>query len=376
VYPARGSGVTTPSAERVQKQRALALAALPRIADRERSELAGLWHEGDGGARFDALLAGLRDRLLEAGSSGPLAKPAKPKKGDVIALPAAPGSKELVIVQVLGPHEIAVFTGTSSDEATAIASVKTRPARRVPASANGLARKGRVLGDVPLRKELAQKKLYADEAGALEGYALSLASGGGLRLVSYDEARDIELLHAHDEAEICDIALGRAPPARHVRSPDEREAELVALHGERWARRRETTTPHPFGDLEQLERLVAWIEEYGLENALLRFHEIVIGASGYGRPNEESERRSYAFAGLVTVWSGGFPRDAWPAALASRLPRAPAKSRLSRALEDARALAAAVISRDAELRLIWDGAPDRGASFRTAVASLEAALAR
>jgi hypothetical protein len=34
-----------------------------------------------------------------------------------------------------------------------------------------------------------------------------------------------------------------------------------------------------------------------------------------------------------------------------------------------------VLTRDAELRLIWDGAPDKGAELRRFVASLQTALA-
>ncbi len=45
--------------------RKLALTALPKIARRESSELADLWHEGDG-SEFDALVASLAERLVEA----------------------------------------------------------------------------------------------------------------------------------------------------------------------------------------------------------------------------------------------------------------------------------------------------------------------
>jgi hypothetical protein len=48
---------------------------------------------------------------------------------------------------------------------------------------------------------------------------------------------------------------------------------------------------------------------------------------------------------------------------------------MARALAAAQALAAEVITPDSGLRLIWDDAPDRGAALRSAVMSLQAALA-
>jgi len=46
--------------------RELALQALPKIKERKTSELAGLWHEGDDGKAFDALLDDLESRLTAA----------------------------------------------------------------------------------------------------------------------------------------------------------------------------------------------------------------------------------------------------------------------------------------------------------------------
>src|SRR5258706_7802822 len=60
------AGKLRPKAE----DRTLALEVLRRIADRTNSELAGLWHEGSDGARFDAALDHLRSRL-ETASEGP-----------------------------------------------------------------------------------------------------------------------------------------------------------------------------------------------------------------------------------------------------------------------------------------------------------------
>jgi hypothetical protein len=355
-----------------EEHRLLALEVLPRIADRANSELAGLWHEGSDGAQFDAALEHLGSRLQAAGE-GPRELP-RPKAGDVIVLQSAPQSAELVVVQVVGPGEVAIFEGTCADEEAALECLKKRPARRAPTTANKLLRRGRKLGNVPLRKELRGKKYYASESGALEHYYLSTASGGGLRRVSYEEARDYDVHRLHDEGAIRAVARGTRPVER-VRSLDEREAELRARNAEKWAGRREATTPGPFGDVALLERLLQWIEQYGIDNAVQRFHDEAVGKQGYGRPREQEERRSYAFSGLVALWRGTWPQDVWPAELVGRLPPTPDNKLMLLALSAARILAARVLTRDAELRLMWDEAPDGGAELRKFVASLQTALA-
>jgi hypothetical protein len=355
-----------------EELRLLALEVLPRIADRAKSELAGLWHEGSDGAKFDAALEHLRSRLQAAGD-GPRIVP-RPKAGDVIVLQADPQSVHVVVVQVVGPGEVAIFEGTCADEKTALECVKNRPARRVPTAANKLLRRGRRLCNVPLRKELRGKKYYASESGALEHYYLSTATGGGLRRASYEEARDYDVNRFHDEDAIRAVARGTRPIER-VRSLDEREAELRARNAEKWAGRREATTPGPFGDVPLLERLLQWIEQYGIDNAVQRFHDEAVGKQGYGRPNEHEERRSYAFAGLVALWCGTWPQDMWPAELVGRLPPTPDNNLMLPAVSAARVLAGRVLTRDAELRLMWDEAPDHGAELRSFVASLQTALA-
>jgi hypothetical protein len=65
----------------------------------------------------------------------------------------------------------------------------------------------------------------------------------------------------------------------------------------------------------------------------------------------------------------------WPAELVGRLPTIPDNKLMSMTLSSARVLAAHVLTRDAELRLIWDGAPDNGAELRKFVGSLQTALA-
>jgi hypothetical protein len=355
-----------------EEQRRLALEVLSRIADPATSEVAALWHEGTEGPQFDASLAHLRTRL-EAASDGPRELP-KAKTGDVIGLPAASDSPEIVVVQVVGPGELAVFEGTHRGDSAALEAVKTRPARRVPAPVNKLVRRGRVLGNVPVRKNLKGKKLYAGETGAITEYILATANAGGVRVVSYDEARHCDVLRPFDEDAIRAVVLGTSPSQR-VRAPEEREAELAARNATRWAARREATTPGPFGDVESLERLVKWTEDYGVENAVRRFHDEAVGAMGYGRPNEEPERRSFAFAGIVALWRKTWSQDLWPAALNGRLPAAPNMKLLDQALSAARTLAGQVTTRDSELRMIWEGGPDQGAGLHAVVASLQKALA-
>jgi hypothetical protein len=355
-----------------EEHRLLALEVLQRIADRDHSELSGLWHEGGDGAKFDTALEHLRVRL-QAASQG-ARQLSKPRPGDVIALPDAPSTARLIVVQVVGSGEVAVFEGTCADDKAAIDCVRGRSARRVPVSVNKLVRRGRVLGNVPLRKDLRGKRLYAGEAGAIEQYILMTASAGGIRQVPYEEAREYDEHRHYDKDAICAIALGTQQVAR-VRSPDEREAALRVRNAEKWATRRHITTPGPFGDVVFLRGLLQWIEQYGIDNAVKRQHDVAIGMQGYGRPNENSERYSYAFAGLVAIWRGTWPRDMWPAELAGRLPSRPNDELMTQALNAARLLAGRVLTRDAELRLIWDDAPDNGAALRKLIASLQQALA-
>jgi hypothetical protein len=355
-----------------EEQRTLALDVLKRIADRTNSELAALWHEGPDGERFDADLQHLRSRL-QAASAGPR-ELAKPKAGDLIALPASSSATELVLVQVVNSGEVAIFEGICADAGAALQFVKGRPARRVPTSVHKLLRRGRVLGNVALRKDLKGRKLYAGESGAIDRYILMAAKAGGVRAVPYAEARDYDEHRHYDAGAIIAIAAGAEPVAR-VRSPDEREAALCARYAETWAARRHATTPGPFGDITLLERWLEWVEQYGIDNAVRRHHAVATGMQGYGRPREESERRDYAFAGVVALWRERWPRELWPAGLAGRLPAAPAGDLMFTALSAARTLAGRVLTRDAELRLIWEGAPDKGAELRSLVAALQTALA-
>ena len=358
-----------------EEQRLLALEVLARIAVPETSELAALWHEGHQGkegARFDALVDGLRARLTAA-SAGPLER-TRAKKGDVIALSVAAGATELFVVQVVGPGEVAVFSGTWMEESVALAALKTCLARRVPTAVAKLLRRGRLLGHMPVRKDLSGRKLYAGETGSFVHYALSTANGGDLQIVSYDQARDHDLLLRYGEESLRSIALGTKPVER-LRSVDEREAELRTQHASKWAARRKSTTPGPFGDVAVVAGLVEWIEEFGIQNAIERSHDVATGMQGYGRPEEGAERRSYAFAALVALWRGALSKELWPPELADRLPARPAANLMTKALAAARTLADEVLTPDAELRLIWDEAADEGAELRRWVADLQRALA-
>jgi hypothetical protein len=351
-----------------EPQRKLALKVIPRIADRVRSELAGLWHEGASRVSFDAALANLVVRL-EAAKDGPRELP-KAKPGDLIALPAGAGSERVVAVQVIGSSEVAVFAGALA-VGDVLASASTREACRVQASANKLFRRGTLLGSVPLRKEFRRKKLYASESG-LGHYYLAPASGAG-RIVTFEEARAYDVRHYCNDDAILAVALG-THVAAHLPSPDQQVAALRAKEGSAWAARRAITTPGPFGDLEELASLLDWYEQFGPANAVEVFHGEALGQHGYGRPQERDERRSFAYAGLVALWNGGLSPDAWPAALAGRRPAPPPKELMPRALAAARVLVEQVVTFDAALRLIWDDAPNEGAALRGAVASLRSAL--
>jgi hypothetical protein len=354
-----------------EAKRLLALSVLPRIADRETSELAGLWHEAGDGAAFDNSIAHLAARLREA-AEGARVLPV-PKAGDVLVLPANTSSDALIVVQVAGAREVAVFEGTCTSDAAALLCVKERPARRVLTSVSELCKQSRLLGNAPMRKELRGRKFYASESAPFEGYSLMTASAGGYVEVPYDEARSYDADEFHGPDEVRAVAQ-QSRPISHVRSPDVREAVFCAENSASWAERRAITTPSPFGDAADLKHLLEWMQAFGVENAVRQFRDLATGLHGYGRPNERGERRSYAFAGLVALWRGTWPDTMWPSTLGEQPPPRPTNETMAHALEAARILADRVVTRDAELRLIWDGAPDGGAAFRKIVASLQAAL--
>jgi hypothetical protein len=313
----------------------------------------------------------LRARLVAAGD-GPLPMP-KPNVGDVMALEEAPGSTAFCVFQILSGREIAVFDGTYPSDAAVLDQIATRQARRVPARVASLMRAARNLGKRPLRKDLKGRKLYASESGAIDGYCLMTASAGAYRDVGFDEARAHDRLYEHDADAVRSVAKGKQPFPR-VRSPEEREAELSERSRDQWNARRLATTPGPFGDVEAVEDLLQWIEMTGIANVIEQCSSQAVGLSGYGRPNERSERQAYAFVGLVAHWRG-WAGEAWPVTLLERKPPRPDEDQTILAVTTARTLAGRVMTRDAELRLIWENGPDGGAALRGMVASLQAALA-
>ncbi|MBI5608713.1 MAG: DUF4259 domain-containing protein [Deltaproteobacteria bacterium] len=361
----------------------LALAAVPRLADAATSELAQLWAESANPAQLQDALAALGQRLCNAKvaatpsaaasapPAGPRATPAaRPKAGDVVVLE---GSAGLAVVQVVGASEVAVFQGVYPTLAAALAAIAEAPARRVPSDVARLARVGRPAGSQPLRQDLRGAKRYALECELLDYYVCP-ASGRGGEMAPYQVAQTLDVHVFWDAASLRAFAEG-SPPAHRLRAPQEREADHRRLHAARWAQRRATTDPGPFGDPDLLAALLDWIETYGLDNAILRMHDTATGRQGYGRPNEWEERRCYAFAGLVALWLGSWPASTWPPALAARLPNPPGEPLFGRALEAARGLADQVIAPSAELRLIWQDGDDGGRQLRSTVAALQACLA-
>lgn len=354
-----------------EEQRRLALDVLSRIADPTFSELASFWREGQARTSFDASLDDLRARL-EAARAGVHRRPVL-KRGDVLVLPCD-ASEQSLVVQVLGSDEAAVFPGSVDVDAAALTLIERQAARRVPTSVKQLARRGRRVGNVPVHKALAGKKLYVHEVGAIEDYLLAPANAIGALVVSFAEAQPHEPFLRLDHAAIHAVAAGTWAPHK-VRSPDEREAALRQACVEKWDARRRASSPEAFGDVGSLERLVRWMHDQGVDAAVHHFHDLATGATRYQRPDEDAERRAYAFAGMVALWRGTAPKDRWPDTLEGRLPEAPKGRLMERALVAARTLADRVLTRDAEVRLIWDDAPDRGKALRDALWTLRHELA-
>ncbi|MEO8846146.1 MAG: DUF4259 domain-containing protein [Kofleriaceae bacterium] len=329
--------------------RKLALAALPRIADRDQSELSQLWGKG-----FAATSEQLRSRL----SAKPRAIKA-PKPGAIFALNHRRG---FIAVQLVGPGEVAVFEGTCKDLDEVRAAVKQRAARRVAATT----RLGARIGTARLRKDLTTKKLYASETASRDSFTLATPIGGSLRFATYDEARELDLCEHHDAAMLCEVALGKRDAGR-VRPSEDQWAEYRKDNARAWAARRRKTQPGPFGDVAALERLLAWFDECGVANGFERLYDEARGMQGFGRPNEDDERATYARVALVAVWRGTWPKRDWPKNV--RLPDAPGKAVLTNALKAARILVGEVLSADSELPMIW------GDKLPPIVAKLTAALA-
>ncbi len=355
-----------------EELRLLAIETLRRLSDPKLSELAALWHEGADGPGFDARIAALRSRL-EAAAAGPI-ELKRTQAGDVIVLRESADSACLVVVQVIGAHEVAVFSGVYADEAAALACLQGQSARRIVASPSHLARQGRTIGQAAIRKDLKGRKLYAGESGLLFGYIVATAAAGGARETTYAEASQYDRLRPYDESDVRAIALGLQAPER-VTSPEQRERRYRANNAERWATVRELTTPGPFGDPESVTRVLAWFDERGMAVVLSALRDQATGRIGYVRPQEGPERRSYLLAGLVALWRGTLSASSWPQDLLNRLPPPPDQRALAAAVQDARILASRVITPDAELWLIWSDDVDKGSALVRCVADLQEALA-
>lgn len=351
----------------------LALGALTRVAQQP-SEVLDL-NGGPASGAFIAMLADLRKRLTAALAGR--APVANAKRGDVVVVPAGPRRRSVIVIAVVNAREVAVFDGACANASRAVAHAAVRPARRVAlaSSATALLAAGQVVANLPLRADLKEPKRYASELAVLgDSYALSSASFGQVDEVTYDVARQFDRLDPLGLAELRDVALRATAPGR-VRSPAAREAAYVMGRGVAWRRRRARTTPHAFGDLEVLTSVAEWVREFGVKNAVDVHVDIAEGRQGYGRPDEEAERRCYAFCGLVAWWRVRWGARALPRAVAAMLPATLPPRALARALRAARVLVTQVIGHDAELRLLWERAPDRGAQLREAVTSLRDALA-
>lgn len=164
---------------------------------------------------------------------------------------------------------------------------------------------------------------------------------------------------------LCEVALGERKVAR-VRSPQAARDEQRTRNAKRWAARRRASGPGPFGDVKVLEALVAWFDECGVANGFKRLYDEAKGMQGFGRPNEFEERRTYARIGLVALWRGKWPKREWPASL--KLPQAPAKAVMAKAVTASQILIKDVLSDESELPMIW------GDKLPPIIAKLSAAL--
>jgi hypothetical protein len=114
-----------------EELRNLAAHTLPRIAARETSEVAGLWHEGADGARFDALMAELRDRLGPASTARPRSrrKPAapRPKPGTFVRIRLEDGS--FAYGRVLADPFVAFYDERTVQPAADLDAIAAKPLR-------------------------------------------------------------------------------------------------------------------------------------------------------------------------------------------------------------------------------------------------------
>lgn len=197
-----------------ERLRLLALKALPRIADATSSEVAALWHEGEGapGApAFEAAMADLISRL-QAASTGPRPlpglKPRRPRKrqrrrmGDIVRIDLGDGlhSDARVLEEALF-----AFYDSRAREELSIDEILSRPVLfTVPVSSDAVTRgRWRVIGHVPLSEDLKNPPpLFIQDP--LDPDSFRIYQKGRDRPATQDECKGLERLAVWDPTQVED----------------------------------------------------------------------------------------------------------------------------------------------------------------------------
>ena len=356
--------------------RALALRAIERLG-REGSELAELWAESPDDESFRARLEHLRGRLVDA-ASGPKAI-AKPKKGDVLAVVH---DGFVFAAQTISAREVVVFEGALTEADDDLRALTGRAGHRVvvqPSVVLG----ARVLGSAPLARVFRGTKRYAHvDRFSVAIYGVGAARARELDWVGFDEARDLDVCHEHDRAELAAIARGERGPLR-APSPEQRLASLRERMGEVWARERERLAPHPLASAVSLRCLFGPFRTPA-DKLVMQWSSRVLGhtppfttledADGPETTSWQEDRDASTFAGLVALWVEGFGKDVWPSDLP--IPDPPQPALLPEAIHSARIATQPLRSVESGLRQLWEAGPDGGAAFQHHLDALDAALRR
>lgn len=356
--------------------RALALRAIERLG-REGSELAELWAESPDDESFRARLEDLRGRLVDA-ASGPKAI-AKPKKGDVLAVVH---DGFVFAAQTISAREVVVFEGALTEADDDLRALTGRAGHRVvvqPSVVLG----ARVLGSAPLARVFRGTKRYAHvDRFSVAIYGVGAARARELDWVGFDEARDLDVCHEHDRAELAAIARGERRPTR-APSPEQRLASLRERMAEVWARERERLTPHPLASAVSLRCLFGPFRTPA-DKLVMQWSSRVLGhtppfttledADGPETTSWQEDRDASTFAGLVALWVEGFGKDVWPSDLP--IPDPPQPALLPEAIQSARIATQPLRSVESGLRQLWEAGPDGGAAFQHHLDALDAALRR
>ena len=357
--------------------RALALRAIERLG-REGSELAELWAESPDDESFRARLEDLRGRLVDA-ASGPKAI-AKPKKGDVLAVVH---DGFVFAAQTISAREVVVLEGALTEADDDLRALTGRAGHRVvvqPSVVLG----ARVLGSAPLARVFRGTKRYAHvDRFSVAIYGVGAARARELDWVGFDEARDLDVCHEHDRAELAAIARGERGPLR-APSPEQRLTSLRERMGEVWARERERLAPHPLASAVSLRCLLDRLQAHP-DSLVVRWSDEALGSTPPFATVEEAakspwptswqeDRDASTFAGVVALWVEGFGRDVWPSDLP--IPDPPQPALLPQAVQSARVLTQQLHSVESGLRQLWEAGPDGGAAFQHHLDALDAAPRR